>query len=87
MHEIFFSTANACNGATPHAYLDWLTKTNEKEMNHELDYPYENTNPGLTCQDVNIFHGGARVGPLDPGKCHGARCHMEWLFDFLLLLF
>lgn len=53
---------NGCNGAWPHAYLDYIVNRDTGEMTHEYADPYKNDQPSLTCAGKpEDFHAGAKV--------------------------
>jgi len=53
--------AGGCRGAHPHAYLEWLKRSN-KDLLAEATYPYKNTEPALTCPTgLPSYNRGAKV--------------------------
>ena len=50
--------AGGCQGARSDAYAKYIVG---KEINHEHDYPYMNTEPALTCLNKPYWNPGAKV--------------------------
>ena len=52
---------NGCKGATPGAYVELFGKK-LNQAPHEVDYPYLDTSPKLTCPtNPKIYNSGAQV--------------------------
>jgi len=52
--------ANGCNGAQCYSYTKWIIE-NKRELMHESDYPYLNTNPKYRCPRTKPYRQGAKV--------------------------
>ena len=56
---------NGCNGAYPGSYVKWYRSNFDQGQGpHELNMPYQNANPSLTCpvpSSIPVFNAGARV--------------------------
>eukprot|EP00095_Tigriopus_kingsejongensis_P011384 maker-scaffold68_size422247-snap-gene-0.15 protein:Tk11384 transcript:maker-scaffold68_size422247-snap-gene-0.15-mRNA-1 annotation:"cathepsin l-like" len=53
--------ANGCNGATIGAYTNFLSDNLDGQLPHELNDPYKNTSPRLSCPNVARYNTGAKV--------------------------
>jgi len=55
--------ARGCNGAATHSYTKWASSESGKgNLLHESTYPYQNTNPSLTCPtNLDSYNQGAAV--------------------------
>ena len=59
---------NGCNGADSGSYGEFFTKNLTGQSAHEVDYPYLNINPKLTCPPKQkIYNSGAYVATPLPG--------------------
>jgi cathepsin L len=63
---IHFSTIfrgmNGCDGADPGAYINFFANSLHGQSVHEVNYPYLDRNPKLTCpQGKSIYNSGASV--------------------------
>jgi len=53
---------NGCDGADPGAYINFFTNSLHGQSVHEVNYPYLDRNPKLTCpQGKSIYNSGASV--------------------------
>jgi len=60
-----------CNGACPASYISFFASTLKGQSVHEVDYPYLDRNPNLSCPSGKpIYNSGAYVAtPLPDNYC------------------
>jgi hypothetical protein len=54
------NSRNGCDGAWIGAYQSWMGESH-KDVSHEAQYPYLNTDPNLKCMGKPTWSTGAKV--------------------------